>query len=326
MTINHAILGMLSYKSLTGYELKKMIKESPFMPWSGNNNQIYKALMELLKDGFVTNEIHHQDSSPSKKIYTITNEGLAELKKWLLSPPKAPEIKKSFLVQLAWAAQQMVWAAHVGPKELESLLEAYEQELQELILLEQEKQKGYFSPNRNAIEKIVWDFIYKNIVKSYESELVWVREIREELKRMPEEEYSTRILPLSDNQTTEKEEFERNYQLIAENNKKFILLSPTGRSIPTEQDALNIVAICAANGTNLLLIHGDFLSDDFIKLRTDLAGNILQKFSNYNIKVATILSKHKVNNHFKELVTEYNKGNAFRVFDNAEEAKGWLLS
>jgi DNA-binding PadR family transcriptional regulator len=51
-------------------------------------------LVELLAEGFVTNEIQHQESSPSKKIYTITKEGLEELKEWVLSSPELPEWKK----------------------------------------------------------------------------------------------------------------------------------------------------------------------------------------------------------------------------------------
>ncbi len=63
MSINHAILGILSCRSVTGYDLKKIIQESPFMPWSGNNNQIYKALVEILEEGFVTHEVRHQEST-----------------------------------------------------------------------------------------------------------------------------------------------------------------------------------------------------------------------------------------------------------------------
>ena len=47
MSIKLAILGMLSWKSSTGYELKKIFEDSSFMYWSGNNNQIYKALLNV---------------------------------------------------------------------------------------------------------------------------------------------------------------------------------------------------------------------------------------------------------------------------------------
>ena len=44
MIIDYAILGLLSWKPLTGYDVKRVMQDSPFLYWSGNNNQIYKAL------------------------------------------------------------------------------------------------------------------------------------------------------------------------------------------------------------------------------------------------------------------------------------------
>jgi DNA-binding PadR family transcriptional regulator len=57
VSIKYAILGLLSSKPSTGYEMKKVFEESSVMYWSGNNNQIYKSLVELLNEGLVTSEI-----------------------------------------------------------------------------------------------------------------------------------------------------------------------------------------------------------------------------------------------------------------------------
>ena len=64
MSIKLAILGILSWKPSTGYELKKVFEDSSFMYWSGNNNQVYKGLMSLEKESLVTSELIHRDSSP----------------------------------------------------------------------------------------------------------------------------------------------------------------------------------------------------------------------------------------------------------------------
>ncbi len=103
MTIEYAILGILSLRPMTGYDLKKVMQESQFMHWSGNNNQIYKALLELLEQEYVENEVQHQDGAPSKKLYTITQKGREELAEWSASAPEIPECKKPFLTQLAFA-------------------------------------------------------------------------------------------------------------------------------------------------------------------------------------------------------------------------------
>ncbi|MFE4709916.1 MULTISPECIES: PadR family transcriptional regulator [Paenibacillus] len=181
MSIKLAILGILSWKPSTGYDLKKIIEDSSAMYWSGNNNQIYKTLVQLLGEELVTNEVQHQESSPSKKIYTITEKGRAELKSWVLSPPELPEIKKGFLTQLAWADQ-------LSPAELEELLSGYEQELILQISLEQEKmRRGLFSPNRTSRETYIWKMIDKNIIASYEQELQWVQQLRQGLTEQASE-------------------------------------------------------------------------------------------------------------------------------------------
>lgn len=173
MAFNHTILGLLSYQSMTGYDIKKIIQDSPFMYWSANNNQIYKALVELLNGGLVTNETLHQDGAPSKKIYTITDAGLEELKKWTLQMPEAPEVKRNFFIQLAWTEQ-------LGQGELSALLSEYEEEVKGRFFLEQEKfRRGQFIPRRSEREEVLWKSMYEHIIDFYAGELRWIEALRQ---------------------------------------------------------------------------------------------------------------------------------------------------
>jgi DNA-binding PadR family transcriptional regulator len=175
MTIDYAILGILSCREMAGYDLKKMIQKLPFMYWSGNNNQIYKSLVELHDKGFVTIEVQYQESLPAKKIYTITEEGLAELKKWVLTTPEPPEFKKMFLIQFAWADR-------LNEEELNTLLTGYEKELTNQLLMQQElKRRKPYSPDRTVREEKLWNLIYDNLISSYENELNWVQKVRREI-------------------------------------------------------------------------------------------------------------------------------------------------
>jgi len=303
MSITHAILGILSYKPLTGYDLKKIIQESSFMYWSGNNNQIYKSLVELVHEGFVTNEVQHQESSPSKKIYTITKEGLAELKEWVLSSPEPPELKNTFLIQLAWADQ-------LQPDELNTMLSAYENQIRMQILLQKEKRRrGTFSPARTTREISLWDMIQENIISSYENELTWIEKIRKILCSERREEKN-----------------KMNYRVVEKSNKKYIECSSAETPIRMEQDALDLIAACGENDTNLLLLHAEALTDDLFKLKTVLAGMIMQKFVNYHVRTAVVLhEKLKITGKFKEMLAESKKSNDFRVFNNTAEAEDWFV-
>lgn len=301
MSIRYAILGILSCQPYTGYDLKKIIQDSPFMHWSGNNNQIYKSLVELLGDGFVTSEVHHQESSPSKKVYTITREGLAELKDWVCTSPELPECKKTFLVQLAWAGQ-------LSQEELGALLSQYEYEIKMQIVFQQErKRRGAFSPNRTPREELIWDSIEENIISSYENELEWVKKLR---------------MQLGD----DKEEVKMQYTVIKKQDKKYMEFASAQTPLRTEQDALDLIAACMEQETNLILLHSDVLSDEFFSLKTGLAGAVLQKLSNYRVKAALVLADYqKAKGKFKDFLAEANRGNSFRVFHEKAEAEDWLL-
>ncbi len=176
MSIKYAILGVLSWKPTTGYDLKKFFEDSSWMYWSGNNNQIYKALVQLLDEGLVTNEVQHQEKAPTKKIYTITEKGKQELKKWVLSAPEPPEFKKTFLVQLSWADL-------LTEEELNEVLSNYENEVKlQLLLHEEKKRRKNDFPSRNQREALLWDIISDNIISSYINELSWINSVRQKLQ------------------------------------------------------------------------------------------------------------------------------------------------
>jgi DNA-binding PadR family transcriptional regulator len=188
MSIEHAILGLLSWKPLTGYDLKKMFAGSAILYWSGNNNQIYKALLDLHEAGLVSLEVQMQEDSPPRKIYTITEKGMAELRRWVLSPPELPQLRHPFLIQLAWAAD-------LPPDEMDALLARYEDEVQvQMLMFRDQEQRGNISPQgkpRDAYvnaalaqtprQAFLWGMILRNWLSFYENELNWVRQLRTEL-------------------------------------------------------------------------------------------------------------------------------------------------
>lgn len=190
MSIEHAILGLLSLNSLSGYDIKKMFEGSPALYWSGNNNQIYKALIKLHEQGWVSRETQIQDASPTRKVYSITEKGLEELRRWVLTNPEIPQIKNSFLIKLAWADL-------LTADELDHLLERYESELRtQLAMLNFQKQQRNVSPSgvsrdayinvllaRTQREIFLWNMILENWLSYYQAELNWVCKLRAESKQ-----------------------------------------------------------------------------------------------------------------------------------------------
>ncbi len=191
MSIDHAILGLLSLNSLSGYDVKKMFEGSAALYWSGNNNQIYKALIKLHEQGWVRYETQTQDNSPTRKIYSITEKGNEELRRWVLTSPEIPQVRNSFLIQLAWADQ-------LSANELDDLLGKYEGELRaQLAMLNFQKQHRNISPSgvsrdayinvsaaRTSRETFLWNMILENWVSYYQTELDWVGKLRIEAAQL----------------------------------------------------------------------------------------------------------------------------------------------
>jgi len=184
MSIEYAILGLLSYQPLAGYDIKKIFEGSPALYWSGNNNQIYTTLVSLHKKGLVTRQVQMQEVRPARKIYAITEQGRAELELWAQSPPELPQVRHGFLLQLAGAGR-------LPPAEMDALLEKYENEvwMQTLTLKRQAEGKegarrGMFDPSlaRNRREALLWRSIQDYWMTYFDNELNWVRKLREELK------------------------------------------------------------------------------------------------------------------------------------------------
>lgn len=173
MSFNYAILGLLNTRPMTGYDLKKLIQKSSFLYWSGNNNQIYKGLLHLQNMELVTNETLHQDGAPSKKIYTITNQGQKELKKWIMESPKEPpEFKKEFLIQLACSGE-------LEKEEIIEMLKKYKESIEMKILIETELlRRQEVISMRNKNEEFIWTMIKENLISTYENELIWIDKVK----------------------------------------------------------------------------------------------------------------------------------------------------
>ena len=177
MSIKFVILGYLSWSSLTGYDLKKIISDSETLPWSANNNQIYKALVQLHDEAWVTKIIEDQVGAPAKHVYTITDSGRKALYEWVGGKPELPQTKKAFL-------HQLMWADTLKRDELDELMDAYREVVNDkLFLLRVQADRKPNMPERTNRESYLWQMIYKNWIQQYEIELDWIRQLRSELNR-----------------------------------------------------------------------------------------------------------------------------------------------
>ncbi|TXT42125.1 MAG: putative transcriptional regulator [Spirochaetes bacterium] len=175
MSIRYAILGFLSWRAYTGYELKKCFADALSFHWSGNNNQIYGTLVSLHKEGAVTLDIQPQEKLPARKVYTITESGRQELKSWLVAESELPILRSEFNVRLAWACG-------LSGKELLEMVGSYERQLAAQVLMYKEKaRRGFQAPDRTDLERRLWNSIEAHAIAFYERELEWVVSLKSEV-------------------------------------------------------------------------------------------------------------------------------------------------
>ncbi len=100
MSLQHAILGFLSLKPLSGYGLKKAFDRSVRHFWPANQSQIYRELADLHDRGLVSQEVIERENRLNKKLYHLTDQGKSELHNWLSTPLPPEDTRDPFLIQL----------------------------------------------------------------------------------------------------------------------------------------------------------------------------------------------------------------------------------
>ena len=81
-----AVLGILSYGPMSGYDIKKFYEQNVAGFWRESYGQIYPILKRLAQEELTTRSIQKQEGKPDRHIYAITRKGRDELRQWLLEP------------------------------------------------------------------------------------------------------------------------------------------------------------------------------------------------------------------------------------------------
>ena len=89
---------------------------------------------------------------------------------------------------------------------------------------------------------------------------------------------------------------------------------------------LDLLAFAGERATNLLLLYESNFAPAFYDLSTGLAGEIVQKFSNYQIRAAIIGTFNSIQSgKFREFMIESNKGHQLHFVSKEDAAVQWLI-
>jgi PadR family transcriptional regulator, regulatory protein AphA len=124
----YAILGMLSIRPRSGYDIKKQISRSIGFFWNENFGHIYPILKRMEKDGLVTKHIEEAGYRPRKNVFTLTEKGKKELKRWLKTSVSEQPIRNELLLKL-------FFGAHLDEDDIIAMIEAEKEKSNNLIQL-----------------------------------------------------------------------------------------------------------------------------------------------------------------------------------------------
>ena len=106
MSLAHVILGLLQQQERTGYDLKtECFNQCIAHLWPADQAQIYRTLDKLEAQGWIVCTVQIQHDRPNRKVYQITDAGVAELTQWLQTHQPLPILREPLLAQLHFAAQ-----------------------------------------------------------------------------------------------------------------------------------------------------------------------------------------------------------------------------
>lgn len=172
-TTAYAVLGLLSFGEMSGYDLKALADYSiANFFWSPARSQIYSELRRLTSLGHVTETEVRQKRRPDKRVYRLTQDGRRTLSEWLALPEVEPDVFKStFILKLFFG----------GLISTDAIIAQVEERRRQA----EEKMAVYEAKEASIRDQEGLAFAYlalKSGIAANRAQLQWTQELLEELK------------------------------------------------------------------------------------------------------------------------------------------------
>ncbi|MFJ9413108.1 PadR family transcriptional regulator [Streptomyces sp. NPDC101227] len=100
MALRHAVLAALLDCEYSGYQLAKAFDVGVANFWHALPQQLYAELAKLEKEGLVTGRQVVQETRPNKRLFRVTDAGIAELEAFAAAASKPSFIRDDLLVKV----------------------------------------------------------------------------------------------------------------------------------------------------------------------------------------------------------------------------------
>jgi DNA-binding PadR family transcriptional regulator len=164
-----ALLGLLSWKPMSGYDIKRLVEAGLSHFWSESYGQIYPVLNRLVEDGLATCSVDAA-SGRGRKVYRITVAGRRAFKRWLRHAGQPPRLRdelklKFFLTSRSDPSESIRLLEEYGEQQREHLAWLRESE----VLLEKALHDGELPHDLLELRDVLgWDEIASSEKRWYE--------------------------------------------------------------------------------------------------------------------------------------------------------------
>ena len=173
MSLPHGLLGLLMAQDSTGYDLSKMFQDSLNFFWNAQVSQIYRELKRMQESGWVVSSSIIQEGRPNKRLYSITETGKTEFRRWLYEFKFNDEnVHSAFLLRLFFSSES---DPDKTIKLLREFMESYQNDLQHMKAIS-ESIDIYTQNDSDTQHKIYRDMTVKLGIVQAEAALNWCRE------------------------------------------------------------------------------------------------------------------------------------------------------
>ena len=97
--------------------------------------------------------------------------------------------------------------------------------------------------------------------------------------------------------------------------------------LPQDSAAINdLLSLCYEHDTNNMLLYSTNLPESFFDISSKVAGDFMQKMTNYRVRAAIVLSEDtKTSKLFGQMASDTNRLGSVRFFEDRDSAVEWLV-
>ncbi len=196
----YAILGLLCWKPMSGYDIKKLVEVGLSFFWNVSYGQIFPVLNKLVAEGWATKHADPASGGRGRVAYEVTTKGRKAFKTWLGEPSGLPQLRdelklKFFLTSRSGTADGVRLLEEYGVQQREHLAMLKESEVVLRVALSQAEMPDELLELRQALgwddqpdthdhanELLVFYLTLRSGVLVAEARVAWVDEVLPILK------------------------------------------------------------------------------------------------------------------------------------------------